>query len=137
MPRRRLPPRRRPGVPRGLDARDGHAAVSSEPHVPKAVSREHTFQRDLSSREEIERELDRIARQTADDVVKDGRDVARVVVKVRYAPFTTKTRGVPLPTPTTDPEAIAAAAAAALERFPPRDRRVRLLGVRAEFVQAP
>ena len=115
---------------------ESDGSVSAEPHVPRAVSREHTFQRDLASREEIERELDRIARQTAADVVKEGRDAARVVVKVRYAPFTTKTRGAPLPTPTTDASAIAAAAAAALARFPPKDRPVRLLGVRAEFVPA-
>ena len=108
--------------------------VSAEPWVPRAVSREHTFQQDLSDRAEVARELERIARATADDVARDGRDAARVVVKVRFAPFTTKTRGVALPEPTRDPDAIAAAAAAALERFEEPDRPIRLLGVRAEFV---
>jgi DNA polymerase IV len=56
-------------------------------------------------------------------------------VKVRFAPFTTKTRGVSLAEPTRDPDAIAAAAAAALERFEEPDRPIRLLGVRAEFVR--
>jgi DNA polymerase-4 len=108
--------------------------VSAEPWVPKAVSREHTFQQDLVDREEVARELNRIARDTAGDVTKDGRDAARIVVKVRFAPFTTKTRGVPLEPPTKDPRAIAAAAAAALARFQEEpDRPIRLLGVRAEF----
>jgi nucleotidyltransferase/DNA polymerase involved in DNA repair len=111
--------------------------VSAEPWVPRGVSRERTFQRDLTDPEEIDRELERLAHETAGDVAKDGRDAARVVVKVRFAPFMTKTRGVPLPTPTKDPAAIAQAAADALRRVPGRDRPVRLLGVRAEYVLAP
>jgi DNA polymerase-4 len=59
-----------------------------------------------------------------------------VIVKVRFAPFTTKTRGVPLAEPGSDPDAISAAARAALARFVEIDRPVRLLGVRAEFVAA-
>jgi nucleotidyltransferase/DNA polymerase involved in DNA repair len=115
---------------RGEDSNE----VSAEPWVPKAVSREHTFQRDLTDRGEIARELERIALDTAGDVEKDGRDATRIVVKVRFAPFTTKTRGVPLDPPRKDPRAIAAAAAAALARFTERpDRPIRLLGVRAEF----
>lgn len=113
---------------------EGSSDVSAEPWIPKAVSREHTFQQDLTDRDAIRRELERIARDTAEDVAKDGRDAARVVVKVRFAPFTTKTRGVPLQPPSKDPDAIAAAAAAAIARFDERpDRPVRLLGVRAEF----
>jgi hypothetical protein len=55
--------------------------------------------------------------------------VARVVVKVRYAPFDTVTHGVPLAGD------FAAAALAALALFEPGvpPRPVRLLGVRAEF----
>ena len=117
---------------RGEDA----SPVSAEPWVPRAVSREHTFQEDLTDRAEVVRQLERIARETAGDVAKEGRDAARVVVKVRFAPFTTRTRGVPLDRPTRDPGAIAAAAAAALARFTEEpDRPIRLLGVRAEFVQ--
>lgn len=107
--------------------------VSGEPYVPKGVSRERTFQRDLSTPDDISRELDRLALETADDVGKDGRAAIRIVVKVRFVPFTTKTRGVALPEPTRDPGAIAEAARAALTRFPEHDRAIRLLGVRAEF----
>jgi DNA polymerase-4 len=69
-----------------------------------------------------------------DDVRADGRPVARVVVKVRFAPFFTSTHGSALPVPTTDPAEIEAAALRALERFA-LDRPVRLLGVRAEFAR--
>jgi len=110
--------------------------VSDAPWIPRGVSREHTFQQDLTDRDEVARELERIARDTAGDVAKDGRNAARVVVKVRFAPFTTKTRGVALERPTKDPGAIAAAAAAAIARFEEPLRPIRLLGVRAEFVNA-
>lgn len=114
---------------RGEDA----SPVSDAPWVPKAVSRERTFQVDLATAGEIERELDRLAFETTDDIRKDGRPAARVVVKVRLVPFITKTRGVPLAEPTDDPVAIAEGARAALARFPEINRPVRLLGVRAEF----
>lgn len=110
--------------------------VTDEPYVPKGVSRERTFQQDLTAPEDISRELDRLAHETADDVGKDGRAAIRVVVKVRFVPFTTKTRGVGLVKPSTDPDAISAAAHAAIARFPTMDRPVRLLGVRVEFEQS-
>jgi len=114
---------------RGEDA----SPVSDAPWIPKGVSRERTFQQDLATHDEVLRELDRIALETAEDVRKDGRPAARVVVKVRLIPFITKTRGVAFPAPSSAPEDIAAGARAALERFPPIERPVRLLGVRAEF----
>src|SRR5919106_1277592 len=90
--------------------------VSAEPWVARAVSRERTFQRDLTDPVEIDRELERLARETAADVAKDGPDAARIVVKVRFAPFTTRTRGVPLPTPTKEPDEFAAGAGETLRR---------------------
>ena len=114
---------------RGEDASE----VSDAPWIPKGVSRERTFQKDLATAGDIERELDRLAFETSEDVRKDGRAAIRVMVKLRLVPFITKTRSVPLPEPTTDPDAIAAGARAALARFPQIDRPVRLLGVRAEF----
>jgi DNA polymerase-4 len=73
-----------------------------------------------------------IARELTASVREDGRPVARVVVKVRFAPFFTSTHGATMPEPTDDADAIEAAALRALERFE-LDRPVRLLGVRVEF----
>lgn len=112
---------------------EDRSPVSDAPWIPKAVSRERTFQRDLATAEEVERELDRLAFETSEDVRKDGRPAARVMVKLRLVPFITKTRSIPLPEATSDPDAIAEGARAALARFPQIDRPVRLLGVRAEF----
>jgi DNA polymerase IV len=54
---------------------------------------------------------------------------------VRLIPFITKTRGAALLAPSSAPGDIVAGARAALERFPPIERPVRLLGVRAEFAE--
>ena len=111
--------------------RDRSPVVGS-PHVPRSRSRETTFQTDLTDWDEVRREVVRLAGQVAADIADDGRDVTRVVVKVRYRPFTTKTHGHTLKTPANDVTAIEQGALTALEGFTGR-RPVRLLGVRAEL----
>ncbi|HXT89119.1 MAG TPA: DNA polymerase IV [Trebonia sp.] len=135
----------------------GEREVDSTPYVPRSHGREVTFQRNLSDWTEVAAQIARLARQVAAEVT--DRPVARVVVKVRFAPFITITHGttlpesdrwppgvqpdaVPLPldelSPTADTWAAALeqAAAAALTQFTP-GRAVRLLGVRAEFADRP
>ena len=111
---------------------EGSASVHPEGWTAKGRSREHTFQRDLTDPNEVAAEVARTAREVASDLRRDERLAARVVVKVRFAPFFTSTHGVTLAEPTADAEAVAEAAARALERFD-LDRPVRLVGVRAEM----
>jgi DNA polymerase-4 len=120
-----------PWLVRLAQGRDG-SAVSDAPRVSRSCGRETTFQHDLDDWDDVSREVSRLARRVAGDVAEDGRDVVRVVVKVRYAPFTTRTRGRTLEAPTAEPHRIEQAALAALDSFTAR-RPVRLLGVRAEF----
>ena len=101
----------------------GDAEVDPTPYVPRSHGREVTFQQNIKDWAEVRAEIARLARQVSAEV---DRPVARVVVKVRYAPFITVTHGVSLG------ESFEDAALAALGRFEP-DRPVRLLGVRAEF----
>jgi nucleotidyltransferase/DNA polymerase involved in DNA repair len=110
---------------------DGNPVVGS-PYAPKSRSRETTFQSDLTDWDECEREILRLADQVAEDVAAEGRPAVRVMVKVRYAPFITRTHGIPLPEPSGDAAVLGQAALTALADLP-RDRPVRLLGVRAEF----
>ncbi|WP_433464727.1 DNA polymerase IV [Spirillospora sp. CA-128828] len=111
-----------------------NSPVSDAPYVPRSCGRETTYQHDLDDWEDVRREVSRLARWVAGDVADDGRDVARVIVKVRYAPFITQTHGRTLGTPTVGPDRIEEAALAALDGFTGR-RPVRLLGVRAEFAR--
>jgi DNA polymerase-4 len=112
--------------------------VDDTPYVPRSRGRETTFQQDLQDWAEVSAEVVRLARQVTADVTDEQRPVARVVVKIRYAPFFTSTHGHTLaaPVPPADEAALGAAieagALAALELFTGR-RPVRLAGVRAEF----
>ncbi|HXC85251.1 MAG TPA: DNA polymerase IV [Trebonia sp.] len=106
----------------------GDADVDPTPYVARSHGREVTFQQNIKDWARVGEEVTRLARQVADEVSE--RTVARVVVKVRFAPFVTVTHGVPLTGP------IEEAAQAALGQFTP-GRPVRLLGVRAEFADGP
>jgi len=106
----------------------GDADVDPAPYLARSHGREVTFQRNIIDWARVAEEVTRLARQVAAEVT--DRPVARVVVKVRYAPFVTITHGVPLT------GGFEEAAAAALAQFTP-GRPVRLLGVRAEFADLP
>ena len=73
----------------------GESEVDSTPYVPRSHGREVTFQRNLTDWTKVAAEIARLARQVAAEVT--DRPVARVVVKVRYAPFDTVTHGTPVP----------------------------------------
>jgi nucleotidyltransferase/DNA polymerase involved in DNA repair len=102
----------------------GDAEVDPTPYVARSHGREVTFQQNIKDWARVGEEVIRLARQVADEVTE--RAVARVVVKVRFAPFVTVTHGVALTGTIED------AARAALGQFT-SGRPVRLLGVRAEF----
>ncbi|MFN8233444.1 MAG: DNA polymerase IV [Actinomycetota bacterium] len=111
---------------------EGGSDVSDEPRVRVGISRERTFQQDLSDPDEIHRELRRLVSELMADIREDGRPVTRVSVKVRFVPFTTRQKQRKLPEPTTDEGVIEATVLEVLGRFE-LERKVRLLGVRAEF----
>jgi DNA polymerase IV len=105
----------------------GDSEVDDSPYVARGHGKEETFQQNIASWPVVESEVVRIARLLAEELAAESRPVARVVVKVRYAPFITETHGVALKEMTVEEAALAA-----LGRFTGR-RPVRLLGVRAEF----
>ncbi len=142
----------------------GESEVDPTPYVPRSHGREVTYQRNLADWTDIATEISRLARQVAAEVT--DRPVARIVVKVRYAPFDTITHGASVPPderlppgshppaggqlpldgpqprdgPADDGERWAATfergAQTALAMFT-QGRPVRLLGVRAEFADNP
>jgi nucleotidyltransferase/DNA polymerase involved in DNA repair len=115
---------------RGLDP----SPVTSSPYLARSRGRETTFQQDLDDWDDVRREVARLAGLVADDVAGEQRPAVRVVVKVRFAPFATRTHGQSLGAPTADRAVIEQAARAALGQFS-AGRPVRLLGVRAELAE--
>ena len=106
----------------------GDPDVDPTPYVPRSHGREVTYQRNIKDWSQVAAEVTRLARLVCSEVTE--RPVARLVVKVRYAPFDTVTHGVA--SRGADAGSFEADALAALSMFE-ADRPVRLLGVRAEF----
>ena len=116
---------------RQLGRGEGASVVDDTPWVARGHGRETTFQQNVADPAEIERAARTLAAQVLDDVAAEGRPVVGVGLKVRYAPFTTKTftRKVPV---TFERDAVVAAILALVAKIEP-DRPLRLLGVRAEM----
>jgi DNA polymerase-4 len=109
----------------------GPVTVDDSPWVARGHSRETTFQQNLTTPEQVRAAVDMLARGVLEDTARDGRPVVRVGLKVRYAPFVTKTLSRTLAEPTRDADPVVAAAMLLADKL--EDREVRLLGVRAEM----
>ncbi|UNK69294.1 DNA polymerase IV [Microbacterium sp. H1-D42] len=116
----------------GLGFGRGPADVDDTPWVARSHSRETTFQQNLTAKADIEAAVGELAGQAFDDCAAEGRSVMRVHLKVRYAPFETRTTGHKLAEPTGDRATFIDAALALAAALDPT-REVRLLGVRAEM----
>ncbi|NJI58818.1 DNA polymerase IV [Microbacterium oxydans] len=116
----------------GLGSGRGPSVVDDTPWVARSHSRETTYQQNLTTTEQVTTAVRELAIQAFDDCAAEGRPVVRAHLKVRYAPFETKTLGRKLSAPTTDPEEFVATALALAETLD-TEREVRLLGVRAEM----
>jgi DNA polymerase IV len=113
---------------RGVDS----SPVDATPYVARGHGRETTFQENQRDWAVVADAVRDLAAQVTADIRAEGRAAIRVGMKLRYAPFETRTRSLTLAQPTGDEADIAAAALELLERFD-HERSVRLVGVRAEM----
>ncbi|MEO8508416.1 MAG: DNA polymerase IV [Betaproteobacteria bacterium] len=114
-------------VAHGRDERD--VVTDSE---PKSISRETTFERDLSvrrDRDELSRIFTDLCVKLAGDLQRKGYAGRTIGIKLRFDNFATVTRDQTIPAPTQDAQAIRRAAGECLKRID-LERRIRLLGVR-------
>ena len=96
----------------------------------KSIGHEETYARDLHERDDLHRELVRLADGVAARLRRSGLTARTVTVKVRFHDFETLARSHTLPDPVDTGPAVARAATALLDRLAPA-RGVRLLGVSA------
>jgi DNA polymerase-4 len=109
-------------------------STSSE---PVSISRETTFDRDLSAsddRAELGAILDELVEHLAHDLQRKGYVGKTVGIKLRFDDFKTVTRDLTLADATAEPEAIRRAAGLCLKRVD-LTRRLRLMGVRMGMLQ--
>ncbi|WP_091724122.1 DNA polymerase IV [Pseudarthrobacter equi] len=110
---------------------DGSSVVDDTPWVARGHSRETTFQRDLTEPAQVDEAVRELVAAVLEDVSAEGRPVVGLTLKVRYAPFTTKTYARKIPE-TADPAEVLARALDLRGKIEP-DRPIRLLGLRAEM----
>jgi DNA polymerase IV len=114
-------------VARGDDDRD--VVTESE---PVSISRETTFDRDLSAqhdRDELSEIFSELCENLAGDLARKGYAGRTIGIKLRFDNFKTVTRDRTIDAPTQDAKAIRRAAGECLKRVE-LTRRIRLLGVR-------
>jgi DNA polymerase-4 len=93
----------------------------------KSIGQEETFPSDVGDREELRREVRRLAERVGSRLRSKGLASRTVTLKLRYPDFRTITRSATLPEPVDASAEIARLAVALLDRVAPG--RVRLLGV--------
>ena len=116
---------------RQLGRGDGSSVVDDTPWVPRGHSKETTFQVDFVDPDEIEAAARTLLGQVLDEVSADGRPVVGLGLKVRYAPFLTKTFTKKIPS-TSDRDVVVTRAMELVAKIEP-ERPIRLLGMRAEM----
>ena len=118
---------------RGIDGSE-----VSERDVPKRMSHENTFERDLETDDELDRELLRLVTRLASDLREHDLAARTVTVRLRDADFKTRQASQTLPEPVIADRVIYATARELLARLR-RQRRVsaRLLGVALSSLDVP
>lgn len=111
---------------------ENDSPVSAAPRRARSRSMELTFDEDIDDFDAVAAEIERMARALAGQFRRDARRALAVTVKLRLAPFTTRSRSVRLEEASSDAESLVAAALDALARFE-LDRPVRLVGVKADL----
>ena len=107
--------------------------------VPKSLSRETTFERDLHARqdrEQLSEIFTRLCTRVAADLERKGYAGRTIGIKLKYADFSSVTRDLTLPVAIADAGAIRKAAGECLKRVP-LSKKIRLLGVRVSGLVSP
>ena len=122
-------------IANGLDDRP----VEGEHGLPKSISRERTYARDIADAERAEAEIRRLAERLARDAADEGMLARTVTLKVKWYDFTLTTRQGPLPALTRAPGTIAETALALFgAHIAPQlapERAMRLLGIGLSALQ--
>jgi len=111
-------------IVRGIDDRD------VQPHrETKSIGAEDTFAYDLTTIEEMEAELDKIAKTVFDRLQRYSLKGRTVTLKIKYSDFKQITRNKSFVSPIGDIETISNTTKQLLVATDPQDKKIRLLGI--------
>lgn len=118
---------------RGIDKRP----VSDEPELPKSISQERTFPRDVADPEYLQQKLEEMAGAVANSLQRRGLVAHTVTVKFRWADFTTFTRQKTVSPPIDSEAEIMRHAQLLWRQHWPQGKHMRLLGVGVSNLEEP
>jgi DNA polymerase-4 len=111
-------------IVRGIDNRE------VQPHrETKSLAAEDTFPYDLTTTEEMEAELDKIAKTVCNRLQNYDLKGRTLTLKIKYSDFRQITRNQSFPTGFNDLETVGATAKRLLAETNPEDKKIRLLGI--------
>jgi DNA polymerase-4 len=111
-------------IVRGIDDRP------VQPHrETKSLAAEDTFSYDLTTAEEMTRELERLARTVSDRLQKHNLQGRTITLKIKYSDFRQITRSRSCPSPVDDLPTIGRTATELLLSTDPENKKIRLLGI--------
>lgn len=96
--------------------------------IAKQISAEHTYPKDLRTKDEVDAAIDRAARGAHKRLLVDGRGARTISVKLRMADFHIESRSITLPYATSEFDTLKASAMS-LARYPDELGPIRLVGV--------
>ncbi len=110
-------------------ARGEDDSIVTPEREAKSISAEETFAHDVTDRETLHSELERMAQRIGDSLARSEVVARTVTLKLRFADFTTITRSQTSSLETADPRAILGMALELLERNWQAETPLRLIGV--------
>ncbi|HZD10735.1 MAG TPA: DNA polymerase IV, partial [Candidatus Binatia bacterium] len=111
--------------------------ISSERELPKSISQERTFARDVNDPAFLYEKLEEMAATVAQSLQRRGLVAHTISVKFRWADFTTFTRQKTVSPPLNDEEQIRRHAERIWRENWPAGQRMRLLGVGVSNLEEP
>ena len=110
-------------------ARGIHNSPVKADRIRKSIGKEKTYGKILQVEEDIKKELTLLSEKVALNLSKQDKAGKIIILKIRYADFSTLTRRKSLPQATQDPSQISQTALQLYEELAEKEKGIRLLGI--------
>jgi len=110
-------------------ARGIHNSPVKANRIRKSIGKEKTYGKILRVEEDIKKELTLLSEKVAHNLSQQGKAGKIIILKIRYADFSTLTRRKSLPQATQDASQISQTALQLYEELAEKEKGIRLLGV--------
>ena len=110
-------------------ARGIHNSPVKSNRIRKSIGKEKTYGKILQAEEDIKKELTLLSEKVAHNLSKQNKAGKIIILKIRYADFSTLTRRKSLPKATQDASQISQTALQLYEELAEKEKGIRLLGI--------